>query len=407
MKTTGIAALSAVIAIVLAGCGKSTPTIQVASRDSSGVTILDHPAGALAAVPQYRLGQPILSMGGANADLMHDAAAMRSAVFVDPDHFVVIDGRLNRLQLYDSTGAVQAIFGGTHGADSLGSPGQIHVNPDGTFWLVDLPARLFRLGANLQPTSTVHVGPKEPIQSSVLFVAGDTALAVASPFIAPKAVDAAIHRSTQYLVRLRPDGIDTLASWPGTEWFALSSGQGREKSITTQPVRFGRTTIVRPWDDDIVVGTGDGWVLQLRDSVGALQKEIVLHESPRPVTEALRDSVTANDLRQIEGLRGADDQMKALAREAVNDQRFADSVAPYEDAFAGRRGTFWVAETTLPTDSLRNYAIFGADGHLTGRLQVPASVRVLAADSMRVLTRRVSADGSTFVDLAPLLPARK
>ncbi len=391
-------------AIAAAACGGGNGgAVAVTTRDSSGVTIVEHPANALSAVTQYRLSAPIASIGGANADMLHDATAMRNAVFLDPGHFVVIDGRMNRLVLFDSTGAVQAIYGGRSGPDSLVAPSQLHVNGDGTVWLVDLPAHYIQLGSNIQPTAQRHVGPKEPVQSTVLFVHGDTAIGVETPFEQRATADTALHRGTNYLVRLRPDGVDTLASWPGTEWFAISSGEGRDKSVNTQPVRFGPATVVRPWGERIVVGTGDSWSLQVRDSLGALHEVIELHAPSRLVTKALRDSVEAQDLGQIAALRGADDQTRAMARAAVSAQRFADSVAPYDDAFGGRGGRLWVSETALPSDSVRSYAIFGADGHLIGRLRVPASSRVLAADTDRVVVRRTGSDGVTYLDLARLV----
>ncbi len=403
LRSVGIGTL--LLAAAATACGRSGPKIVVATRDSSGVTILDHPAGALAAVQQYRLSAPIATIGGASADMLHDATAMRNAIFLDPDHFVVIDGRMNRLVLFDSTGAVQAIYGGRGTPDSLVSPSQLHLADDGSVWLVDLPARYIRLGANIQPVTQQHLGPKEPVQATVLFVNGQDAIAVENPFEQPKSADQNVHRSTSYLLRLTPTAVDTLAKWTGTEWFAVASGEGRDQSITTQPVRFGPTTVVRPWGHDIMVGTGDDWTLQVRDTSGALRRLIVLHAPVRPVTKALRDSVEAGDLRQIDALRGADQQTKAMARASVTSQRFADSVAPYDDAFAGRNGRLWVSETALPTDATRSYAIFGADGHLMGQLQVPASTRVLAADSDRVVSRRVDSTGVAFLELTRLVPA--
>ena len=394
-----------VLATAATACGRSAPKVVVTTRDSSGVTIIDHPAGALAQVQQYRLSAPIATVGGATADMLHDATAMRNALFLDPDHFVVIDGRMNRLVLFDGTGTVQAIYGGRGTPDSLVSPGQLHLADDGSVWLVDLPARYIRLGANIQPVAQQHLGPKESVQATVLFVNGTDAIAVENPFEQPKTADANVHRSTSYLLRLTPAAVDTLARWPGTEWFAVASGEGRNQSIATQPVRFGPTTVVRRWGHDIVVGTGDDWSLQVRDTTGAIRRIIQLHAPVRPVTKALRDSVEAGDLRQIDALRGADEQTKAMARASVNAQRFADAVAPYDDAFAGRTGRLWVSETALPTDSTRDYAIFGADGHLIGRLQVPASTRVLAADSDRVVSRRVDSSGVAFLELSRLVPA--
>ncbi len=403
LRTIGTAAL--LIAAATAACGRSTPKIDVTTRDSSGVTIIDHPAGALAAVPQYRLSAPIATIGGATADMLHDATAMRNAIFLDADHFVVIDGRMNRLVLFDSAGAVQAIYGGRGTPDSLVSPGQLHVADDGSVWLVDLPARYVRLGANIQPVAQQQLGPKVPVQATVLFVHGQAAIAVENPFEQPKTADQNLHRGTSYLLRVTPDAVDTLAKWPGTEWFAVTSGEGHDQSVTTQPVRFGPTTVVRPWGHDIVVGTGDSWELEVRDTTGALRRIITLHDPVRPVTPALRDSVQAVDLREINALRGADEQTKAMARASVTSQRFADSVAPYDDAFAGRNGQLWVSETVLPTDSTRSYAIFGADGHLVGRLRVPASTRVLAADSDRVVSRSVDPTGVAFLELSRLVPA--
>jgi hypothetical protein len=141
-------------------------------------------------------------------------------------------------------------------------------------------------------------------------------------------------------------------------------------------------------------------VLEVRDTTGAVRKRIVLHEQARPVDAALRDSVKARDLRQIDLMRGADDEMKASARAAVAQQQFADSVAPYDDAIEGRDGSLWVAQTVVQTDSIRSYAVFDKDGHLTRRVQLPARNRVVAVDGDLVLVRRSDANNVGYFDLA-------
>jgi hypothetical protein len=126
----------------------------------------------------------------------------------------------------------------------------------------------------------------------------------------------------------------------------------------------------------------------------------MLHEPRRAVTVPLKDSIKARDLRQIASMQGADEQMKAQVRASLDQERFADSVAPFEDAIEARDGSLWMAETTLPTDSLRRYSVFDKDGHLTRRVQLPARNRVLAADSDLVLVRRVDAGNVSYFDLA-------
>ena len=100
-----------------------------------------------------------------------------------------------------------------------------------------------------------------------------------------------------------------------------------------------------------LVGAGDSWALEVRDATGKITRMIVLHEPRRPVTAALRDSVRVRDLRQIAMMQGADEQMKATVRASLEQERFADSVAPYDDALEGRDGSLWVSATALPTDS--------------------------------------------------------
>ncbi|MEO5799296.1 MAG: hypothetical protein ABIZ70_13470 [Gemmatimonadales bacterium] len=375
---------------LLGACSKPAATAAasatITTRDSAGVVIVEHPAGALSQAPRFRLGAPIVTIGGPKADAMHEATFVGSAVFVGPDRFVTADHHAYKLTLFDSTGKPLASYG-RRGE----GPGEFRNRPvpyradDGSIWLLDFPGRIVRLTSDLQLRTDVALAVP-PMSDQWLMPVGDgSVLAVRRAPILPQSVTEAPGRGLEYLIRLNPAGVDTLATWQGLEWYPVAGNEGDKTFVAYDQREFGKNTVVRAWGHRVAVGSNDGWMFEVRDSTGVLRQRVVLHEAARLVTETMKDSV------------------KAHLRANVGKVHFADTVAAYSDAIAAGDGSLWVAETVIPTENVRRFAVFSAEGRLTRRVEMPARFTLLAADDDRVLVRRLDQHGVGYIDLAQLI----
>jgi hypothetical protein len=397
--------------LLLLACGErdaaTAQATSITSRDSAGVAIVEHPPGALAAAPLYGLGKPILTIGGASVDSLHDATFLTDASFVDNNRFVTVDRRSWQMALFDSSGTVVA----TYGRRGDG-PGEFRDYPtpqraaDGSLWTMNFPARVMRFTPELQLLTDRTLGFGGASDQLLRPVHPDAVLAVSRAPILPKSVSEPVQRTAEYLVRIDASRRDTLATWPGMEWYPVAGNEGGTHFIGYDQPYFGKSSLVELWGDQLVIGTNDGWVLDVRDTTGALRRRIVLHESAQPVTELMRDSVRTQQRARIEEWN-APAAAKVAPLAAINTLRFADSVAWYQAAHAANDGALWVAETVVPTENTRHYAVFDASGRLTRRVMMPARYRLLAADGDRVLVRRLDPDGIGYIDLVRIVPTAK
>ena len=395
--------------LLLLACGRrdgaTAQATSITTRDSSGVTIVEHPPGALAAAPSFGLGKPILTLGGASVDSLHDMTFVTKALFLSGGRFLTVDGRAARMELFDSTGTRLADFGrrGEGPTDFRGLPVPRRAD-DGSLWLIDAPARLMRFSEDLELRIAVVLSGGERNADLLLPLHGSTVLAVVrAPIVPPFPSSTTISRNAEYLVRFDTIRTDTLTKWLGTEWYAPASNDLGASVWTWSGVEFGRTTVVDLWGNQVVVGTNDSWTLDVRDSTGALRRRIVLHEAAQPVTEAMRDSVRSSRRALIHDWK-APAETKAASMADVDNLLFAHSVAWYQEVIAASDGALWVAETVVPTDNARRYAVFDSSGRLIRRVMMPARYRLVAADGDRVLVRRRDPDGIGYLDLVRLVP---
>lgn len=396
--------------LLLVACSKPAPVPVaprgVTTRDSAGVAIVEHPAGALETAPRFRLGTPITTIGGAEADSLHDATDLTQALFLDSLRFVAVHRRSWQLLSFDTTGKVLAVYG-RRGK----GPGELHDYPlprrdeNGVLLLLNYPPSVMRLSDDLTLVTDILL-PFNQLSAQLLMPVRGGALTVSRAPILPRTASEPTQRSAEFLVRVDSAGPDTLATWNGLEWYPVAGNEGGQTFVGYDQREFGKATVIRVWGSRIVVGTNDGWAFDVRDTTGALRQRVVLHESPRLVTDAMKDSIRVRLRADIEGWKaGPSEKANAIAN--IAKIRFADTVAAYSDAIAAADGSLWVAETVVPTENVRRYAVFTAAGQLARRVEMPARFRLLAADGDRVLVRRLDQEGLGYIDLSRLIPVAR
>lgn len=362
------AALGAALAAALAACGgpDADPAAEVVERDSAGVRIIEIPAGAAEAAPEWSVAAaPAGTLGSEQgADLFRVVGALR----LTDGRIAVANGGSAELVLYDPRdGSVRRL--GRKG----GGPGEF-----------ERIAGLWRAGGD---TLLVYDGTLSRV----------TPLVPDSGFLSPVAVP---RGDLDGLVTLRgrlddghyaallvpahhgepqPGLVDVVGriAWvkPGEEprpFATLRIGQSyvqtsRERTeYTVVPFAPGGATVVGA--DAVHAAATERFEIVSYDTSGAAARVI---RRPVPQREVRPADVAAEKARWT--ANGAD--------AADTERRFAAMPIPRQHPVlarlaAGTDGHLWVAETTADADAPTPWSVFDADGRMIGRAATPPRFRL-------------------------------
>lgn len=398
---------SGLLCLAILGCagdpsGGASPAITVRTVD--GVTTVTHAPAALDRVVTVRPGGLLQSIGGLEADEEHDATAMGSGWLL-AEGFITLQGREATFRRYDSSGTVVARFGGRgEGPDEFLSLGIRRLTGDslelldrdrGTVRHID-GALVAQPGRRLAEMTSRDVSPLAMVDAGLLAVRTDvdTSGAMSGPaFRLP--VHLLLHREAT-------NQWDTLLGYRGPLMYPERGNEGGEDYPAQRFVTFGPSPLIAIWRGRIAVVDNSDWTIAVHDPDGALRIRTLAAWPLRPVTPAMREAQVAADLANL-ARWNAPPQAKALWVTQAREQRFADSVAPYDRMMAARDGALWLRLNITPLDTLeQEWLGFGRDGQLVRRLVLPAPIRLLDIDRDRVLVRRTDNDGIGYIELRRL-----
>ncbi len=397
----------ALLTFSLACQGAEAPTpasFTVTESTEAGVLTLSHSPGALAAAPIVRTGTPAWSLSDGSALGLADLALVEYAAFTTDGKVALFAPRAGVLGLLDAggtPGATRTVARIVAGARELPAP--IQRRADGSLLLqegLDLTGFSPALEST-GPLPTPHFHPAFPW--GVFHQSGATELTWVEtlPFT-PDVREYDAVRTDAVMLRARSGGTDTLARWPAIEWYAVPpvqhAGHSHGDEAEWGYAGFGRHTVMAAWQGGLVVGTNDGWSLEIRGVDGAVLQRIVLDEPFLPVTEAMQTALLTDRSLAINAGRYTEEDQEH-AREALEFIQWHDTVPPFESLIPAATGELWVGLTPDPTGTDRHYAVFGADARLRHRVALPRSDRVLAVDGDRILVQRLAEGGRTSLSL--------
>jgi hypothetical protein len=149
---------------------------------------------------------------------------------------------------------------------------------------------------------------------------------------------------------------------PGREVMRVALPQMRPM---VEPVRFGRLTHVAVWDSTVVIGHGDGYVIdRMRADGSAASKIRVRRVNLEPRRILIRAAPYADSLPPYDGLHVTPDQK-----------------------------TLWVVDSRAPDDGGWSATAFRHDGAIIGRLVIQLNARPMAFGKDVVVLRTEDADG--------------
>jgi hypothetical protein len=183
------------------------------------------------------------------------------------------------------------------------------------------------------------------------------------------ALDVESERPMQAIGLGAPGEARVIHSYPGMERRRVLGQTTAGMEMIWARLAFGRTTHVMAWDSIIVVAAQDrGYLLELRDTSGALRREIIVERPLLPLTASIRDTLIALQVVAAGRNDGHGGYREGELERKAREQPFPDSLPPHGVMLLGTDGTLWVFDYLTEADSTWSAMGFRADGAIVGRL---------------------------------------
>jgi hypothetical protein len=178
---------------------------------------------------------------------------------------------------------------------------------------------------------------------------------------------------------------------PGREVMRVALPQMRPM---VEPVRFGRLTHVAVWDSTVVIGHGDGYVIDRMRADGSAASKIRVSRPRIAVTQAMRDARMSSELQDLESSSRERRVNLEPRRILIRAAPYADSLPPYDGLHVTPdQKTLWVVDSRAPDDGGWSATAFRHDGAIIGRLVIQLNARPMAFGKDVVVLRTEDADG--------------
>lgn len=389
------AGTTALLCATLIGCsgGGETATVELVRRDSAGVSIVEHSAAFMAALPEWTIdSMPIRQIRGDTPE--SPLAIIGQAVEQSDGTVFVADRGLRDVRMFGADGAFQRVVARTgRGPGEVGFVSRLHTLPGDSLGLID---------ANNRRVSVFDAQGRFARQ--LLFprfengaTAGITALLADGRLLGthrPPWVEAAenldsLYRTPFALVTYRVTAmsagdtvppaaeVDTIAVLPDVEAYRANFTEGGETRADEFPLRFGKSTVWATHGGRTFVATNE-------------QSDIVVYDGSR-VVQRIRSmvtprAVTDDDRARLEGMvlggiatSGRSAEQRAEVERMVKGWRYAKTHVYANRLLAGTDGSVWVEEPWVLEDDARRYFVHDSTGTALARVVLPPRVSLLRA----------------------------
>jgi len=397
----GVRLLALLALLVSVGCGTARsqeqpsaadprrPVVGLALGDSAGIALIvnstEPPPGStpwrLAAEPELTLGRP---EGGAPEHVFYRVAG--GAVLED-GRIVVAEDETHELRFFGPSGGhVHTIGGGGATPPPFERIRLIGVFQGDSLLAYDNPRRQFSV---VTPDGSVARTFPMPaslvLGSSVVGVLADGSVLVKRT--APVPPGDTPYRRGAMLDLVTPDGGvgSALGVFPAQESLRFVPPGGIARGLM---VPFGRTVHHAASGDRIAVATDDLFSVRIYDGRAAPERIVRQSRPPTPIDPAVLDRTLADLVEGLVrmGAHPADTTQRRIIQETAVRQIPRHATQPaLASVRLDRVGNLWVQEYEVPGAPRTTWQVFGPDGVLVSRVQLPAGVSVLDIGDSHVL----------------------
>lgn len=399
----------ALVVSLVAACGQASGTSEVVARDSAGVTIIEHPAGAIAAAPAWSLGAPTITIGGGEGE---DQAFsfIATARRLGDGRIVLADNENEgtRFLVYGADGKFERRLGRPgdgpgefRNARALGASGDTLVIYD---FMSSRVTRMRADGALIGTAELSRLGPmKLGIPTGAL---GDGRL-LTSPMSFGDTTDhgSGVFRLGGGALVVDPATavLDTLQEFPGDEVTMIRMEFGGMSRSMPGPIGYGKRTLYATDAGSVHVATNATAEIDTYRLPWALARIVRFRGSTPPVDAAAREAQLTEAVANIQRSTGTPEGFKNSMIATVRRVAFADSMANYQAMTAGADGSLWLRQMRSVADSVPHYLVLGTDGRLAARIDLPKGARLMWADQSQALVVLLDDNDLPRLELRPVV----
>lgn len=381
-------------------------TLSAAVSDRSTYVALMGPRGGLAGQPgALRLaGRPSLVIGAKGGSQAVRLSTVADAIRRPDGTFVVLDGTMAELLVFDARGRVAGRIGTRgSGPGELRGPRRLSVARDGSLAVWDRTLeRVFWFDARgrFEGSATLDgqvVAMAALPGGGLLAVTDDPPERTGTPRPGPV-------RNTGRLVGLtRAGDRDIRATFTGTEWILrlINDGKPTDGVLIDLPW-FAPSTYAAVAPDGVWLTDGTTWSLVHRTPAGQVDRRIQLDAPLERLTDKRRREIEAAQLAALK----REDERADLARLHAR-RTYPETIPPIGDLFTDAAGRLWVGHLEVPVVRLprrmgrviREWTILTGTGQrIPGTLALPPGRRLLHADRDGVVLLRMEGGDTPVVE---------
>ncbi len=385
---------------LIAACSDAPPPQLASIRDSAGLVIVE--AGSLAALPEWRLGDPDVVFGSAQGDPAHQFSHIVDGFVLADGSILLGDEETRELRVFSRTGRVLRTFAGRgEGPGELRFLHRVARRPGDTIVVSAWPfGFLSEFSADGSYIDSWRVGPFWPGPTSAILADGSLLLDYYEGGYGNNlelwAVedDAASFRAQGHLIRAFEDGRqDTLRVMAGQEW--VKSGVWR-RDLWLGPQPFGPVTLSAVAGERVFVGETSRAEIEVRRLDGTLERLLRWESDVVGISGADRERIAAAEhyrLRQPERAPHVDRWLAAVA--------YPDRKPPFSALLPDTGGYAWVQLPTAAGEPVDRWIGFSDEGPMA-QIRPPAGARLLEIGHSHVLLVRTDQLDVERVELRPL-----
>ena len=364
------------IAVATLACDNSNSSPESVTRDSAGVTLVQHPAN----LPQNLAGwsvdtTEVVSIGTSLGD---DASMFSHIVYagISPNgELVVAEGITNDIRIFDLTGRLIRRMGGRGDG-----PGEfqwlrwVTIDESGSIISYDgNQRRLTRFSSDGSVAGVISLASHSELSvgNIIGYLADGSTLLQRTIGLSDdlSQVSTGLVRDTVGLYLLSPDGSDVklIGRFPGPE-----SIRAKGKGVKQNPAPFGLNAVIAVGDSGFYVSTQENYQYQVYDYQGHL-KQVVQRSIPRPLVD---------EESKTRWIREADEQLDKLLAKGplppflmeVNGYRTIPTYFPaHANMMLDRTGNLWIQDY-LPFPDISaatTWIVFNSDGAIVAQAKLP------------------------------------
>jgi hypothetical protein len=346
--------------------------------DSAGVEIVLNQGPTWARGEGWRLSRrPVFSIGDSENDDRYQFGSVSDTHRFPDGKLAVVDGQVAEIKFYDPNGVYLPNFSSRgEGPGEFQRPGHLQGYRADSILISDFAAYRYLFydseevyGRAIQAYEALLYWPQEGelrADGGMLFdgVFSDGSLLLRYPEVV-RTTGSGMRRGMEYLVRLSPDGtaVDTVAVYPGDRYFREAGYRIPMHGHFRQQVR------VALHDDEIFIGNGEEFRIDVLDPEGALIRSIRVDAPNPPLSGRLKESFLELERRRVGGSPEATSDLL----EGWLSLPIPEHLPAYCRILADELGNLWVGHWPEEEYSANpdRYTVFDASGTMMGSVSVP------------------------------------